>query len=170
MIPAFSVVGKSNSGKTTLIEKLVTELKRRGYRVGTVKHDVHGFEVDHEGKDTWRHRQAGADVVVIASPDKMAMIESLSGELPLGDILARVRGVDLIVTEGFKRGPLPKLEVLRSARSRELLCAEDPQLFAIASDVPLNGTAAAAAPVFEWNDATGLVDLIERRFLGAGAP
>ena len=170
MIPAFSVVGKSNTGKTTLIEKLLPELKRRGYRVATVKHDVHGFEIDHEGKDSWRHRQAGADVVVIASPDKMAMIEALSGESPLEDILARVRGVDLIITEGFKRGPMPKIEVLRSARSMDLLCAGDPLLLAIASDVLLNGTAPAAVPVFDWNDTTGLVDLIQRRFLGVGAP
>ncbi len=170
MIPAFSVVGKSNTGKTTLIEKLVPELKRRGYRVATVKHDVHGFEIDHEGKDTWRHRRAGADVVVIASPDRMAMIESLAGEPLLGDILARVRGVDLIITEGFKRGPLPKLEVLRSARSPEILCAGDQQLFAIASDISLNGAVPGAVPVFDWNDAAGLVDLIERRFLEADAP
>lgn len=164
MIPAFSVVGKSNSGKTTLIEKLVAELKRRGHRVATIKHDVHGFEIDHEGKDTWRHRQAGADVVVIASPDKMATIETLPGELPLEEILARIRGVDLIITEGYKRGPLPKLEVFQSKRSRDLLCQGDPLLFAVASDVHV----AAPVPVFDWNDAPGLADLIEQRFLGGG--
>ena len=113
MIPIVSVVGKSNAGKTTLLEKLIPELKRRGYRVATVKHDAHSFEMDEPGKDTWRHRQAGADVVVISSKDKMAMIRRVDEELSLLEIADTITGVDIILTEGFKRGPAPKIEVSR---------------------------------------------------------
>ncbi|HEX3015676.1 MAG TPA: molybdopterin-guanine dinucleotide biosynthesis protein B, partial [Desulfobacteria bacterium] len=98
MTPVISIVGKSNVGKTTLIEKLIAELKRRGFKVATVKHDVHGFEIDIPGKDTWRHAQAGADVVVISSPQKLAMINRVEQELELDQICAQVQGVDLIIT------------------------------------------------------------------------
>ncbi|GFP23998.1 molybdopterin-guanine dinucleotide biosynthesis adapter protein, partial [Candidatus Hakubella thermalkaliphila] len=81
MIPVFAIVGKTDSGKTTLLEKLVAELKKRGYRVGTVKHDIHGFEVDHPGKDSWRHAQAGADTVAISSPQKLALIKKVDHDL-----------------------------------------------------------------------------------------
>ena len=86
MIPIISIVGKSDSGKTTLIEKLVPELTRRGYRVATVKHDIHGFEVDREGKDSWRHKQAGAHTVVISSPQKIALIRDVEKDLTLDEI------------------------------------------------------------------------------------
>jgi molybdopterin-guanine dinucleotide biosynthesis protein B len=159
-IPALSVVGKSDSGKTTLLEKLIPELKRRGYRVAVIKHDVHGFSIDIPGKDSWRLQQAGADQVLIAAPDKLAHIRRLERELPLEEILAGISGVDLILTEGYKRGPLPKIEVSRRERSQELLCAEE-ELFAIVSDqrFPL------AVPQFDLDDAAGLADLIEARFL-----
>jgi molybdopterin-guanine dinucleotide biosynthesis protein B len=83
MIPVISIVGRSNCGKTTYLEKLISEMKRRGYKVGIIKHDVHGFEIDQPGKDTWRHAQAGADVVCISSPQKMAMIKQVKQELSL---------------------------------------------------------------------------------------
>ena len=96
MIPIISIVGKSDSGKTTLIEKLVPELTRRGYRVATVKHDVHGFEVDREGKDSWRHKQAGAHTVVISSPQKIALIRDVEKDSTLDEIRRRwVQDVDL---------------------------------------------------------------------------
>jgi molybdopterin-guanine dinucleotide biosynthesis protein B len=161
MIPVVSVVGKSDAGKTTLLEKIIPELKRRGYRVATVKHDAHSFEIDQPGKDTWRHRQAGADVVVISARDKMAIIRRLDEEMSLPQITDMITGVDIILTEGFKRGPAPKIEVSRREKSTELLCAVD-ELVAVATDQRFD----IPAPQFALDDAAGLVDLLERRFLG----
>ena len=112
-VPVISVVGKTNVGKTTLLEKLLPELKRRGYRVATIKHDAHRFELDTPGKDTWRHAQAGSDCVVISSAEKLAMIQKVEGELTLDDIVARLPPVDIVLTEGYKRQDKPKIEVSR---------------------------------------------------------
>ncbi|MBC7224189.1 MAG: molybdopterin-guanine dinucleotide biosynthesis protein B, partial [Anaerolineae bacterium] len=135
--------------------------KRRGYRVAVNKHDVHGFHIDIPGKDSWRLSEAGADQVLIASPSKLAHVRRLEGELPLEEILAQISDVDLILTEGYKRGPLPKIEVSRRERSQELLCTEE-ELFAIAADqrFPLD------VPQFDLDDVAGLADLIESRLLG----
>jgi molybdopterin-guanine dinucleotide biosynthesis protein B len=160
MIPLVSVVGKSDAGKTTLLEKLIPELKRRGYRVATVKHDAHSFEIDQPGKDTWRHRQAGADVVVISSKDKMAIIRRVDDELSLLQIADMITGVDIILTEGFKRGPAPKIEVSRREKSTELLCTAG-ELVAIATDQQFD----LPVPQFGLDDAVGLVDILENRFL-----
>jgi molybdopterin-guanine dinucleotide biosynthesis protein B len=159
--PILAIIGKSDSGKTTLLEKLIPELKRRGYRLATIKHHAHaGFEIDQPGKDTWRHAQAGSNVVVISSPDKLAMIEQLEGELSLDEIAARIRGVDLILTEGFKSAGKPAIEVLRIGRGLERV--SDPgQLVAIACDTPLE----AAVPVLDLNDAVAIADFIEGRYL-----
>ena len=110
MIPIISVVGKSGVGKTTFLEKLIAELKRRGYRVAAIKHDVHGFEIDRPGKDSWRLAQAGSDSVVIASPQRLALIKRLDGEMAPGEIAALLAEVDIILTEGYKRGDAPKIE------------------------------------------------------------
>jgi molybdopterin-guanine dinucleotide biosynthesis adapter protein len=159
-VPIVSVVGKSNVGKTTLLEKLIPELKRRGYRVATLKHDAHSFEMDQPGKDTWRHRQAGADVVVISSKDKLAMIKRVAQEVPLEQIAAMVTDVDILLTEGYKRGPALKIEVSRRALSSELLCTAE-ELVAIASDQPF----AMPVPQFGLDDVAGLADVLEKRFL-----
>ncbi len=159
-VPVISVVGKSDSGKTTLLEKLIPELKRRGYRVGTVKHDVHGFDIDHPGKDTWRHAQAGSDHVVIASSEKLASIRRLDHELTLDEIVAEMDDVDIVLTEGYKRAGKLKIEVSRAARSTELICRPD-ELLAIATDHPVE----LDVPQFDLDDAKGIVDLIEERFL-----
>ena len=109
MIPIISIVGKSNSGKTTLIEKLIPELNRRGYRVGTVKHDVHGFEVDKEGKDSWRHRKAGAYSTIISSPQQIALIRTMNADTPLDEIRDRfIQDVDIIIAEGYKKSSTAK--------------------------------------------------------------
>jgi len=101
MIPIVSIVGKSDSGKTTLLEKVVRELRSRGWRVATVKHDAHSFEIDHEGKDSWRHKQAGACMTIISSPSKIAVVTDTDHDHSLNEIRDRfVRDVDLIVTEG----------------------------------------------------------------------
>ena len=159
-IPMISVVGKSDTGKTTLLEKLVAELKRRGYRVATVKHDTHGFDIDRPGKDSWRHAQAGSDVVVISGPNRLALIEKREQEMTLDEIADRVMNVDIILTEGYKRGDKPKIEVSRREKGSELLCTED-ELVAIAADQPFDMN----VPQFGLDDEAGIVDLIEERFL-----
>lgn len=160
-IPVVSVVGKSDSGKTTMICGLLPELKRRGYRVATIKHDVHGFEIDKPGKDTWKHSQAGADIVVISSPEKIALMEKVGTELTLEQVIARIENVDLILSEGYKRNNKPKIEVFRSTVHDAPLCGREDNLLALASDVrPELGV-----PVFALNDYSAIADLIEERLL-----
>jgi molybdopterin-guanine dinucleotide biosynthesis adapter protein len=159
-VPVLSVVGKSGVGKTTALEKLIREIKDRGYRVATVKHDAHGFEVDMPGKDSWRHAQAGSDVVVISGPRKMALIRRLEREMPLDEIVGLVGDVDLVITEGYKRGDKPKIEISRLERGTELLC-ETEELVAIMADYPVN----MPVPQFGLDDAVGVVSLLEERFL-----
>jgi molybdopterin-guanine dinucleotide biosynthesis protein B len=161
-VPVVSVVGLSNVGKTTFLEKLIAELKARGYRVATVKHDVHGFEIDRPGKDTWRHAQAGSDVVVIASPERLAMIARTGGELGLDEIVARLPvEVDIVLTEGYKRADKPKIEVSRAACGRDLLSRED-ELVAVVTDERFEGLRVAQ---YGLDDAAGVVGELERRGL-----
>jgi molybdopterin-guanine dinucleotide biosynthesis protein B len=119
-----AIVGKSDSGKTTLIEKVVPELVKLGLCVGTVKHDAHSFEIDHPGKDSWRHGQAGAHAYAIASPERLAFITRLDGEMPLADIARRFfGGFDLVVAEGYKRTAPHRIELFRvGAGHAEPLC------------------------------------------------
>jgi molybdopterin-guanine dinucleotide biosynthesis protein B len=167
MIPIVSIVGKSNSGKTTLIEKLIAELSRRGWRVATIKHNRHGFEIDHEGKDSWRHRKAGAVATVLASPAQIALIEDAGKDYELAELAERfIRDADVILAEGYKGNPHPKIEVFRMELRRELLCGPGDNLVALAGDQPLS----AAVPCFDRNDAVAIADLIEHLFLkGKGA-
>jgi len=165
MIPIISIVGKSDSGKTTLIEKLVPELRRRGYRIATVKHDVHGFEVDREGKDSWRHKKAGAHTVVISSPKKVALIRDVESDLNLSEIRDKmIRDVDLILSEGYKRDVQSKIEIFRREMHQELLCTKEDNLIAIVSDQTFN----VGVPCFDLEDMKGLSSFIEKEFLKAG--
>ena len=164
--PVVSIVAKSGTGKTTLLEKLISELKLRGYRVGAVKHDAHSFSIDHEGKDSWRLTNAGADTMLITSPEKVAMVKQNTDTEPaLTETIANYCGdLDIVLTEGFKRSSMPKIEVHRSERSEQLLCRGDEydsNLFAVASDSCLD----LDVPVYDINDAPGLCDLIAKRFL-----
>src|SRR3990172_6372489 len=135
MIPIISIVGKSDSGKTTLIEKLLPELVRRGYGIATVKHDVHGFEVDREGKDSWRHKKAGAHTVIISSPQKVALIRDVEKDLSLDELREKlVQDVDLILSEGYKKDIQPKIEIFRKEKHQELLCTPQDNLVAIVSN------------------------------------
>jgi len=164
MIPVVSIVGKSDSGKTTLLEKLIPELKARGVVVATVKHDVHGFDIDVPGKDTWRHAQAGADIVFIANSEKTAMISRTRRGLSLDEIAELAEGADILITEGFKKADKPKIEVSRAERSNELICAAD-ELVAIASDQRFE----VDVPHFDLDDAAGLAEFIQLRFLAGHA-
>jgi molybdopterin-guanine dinucleotide biosynthesis adapter protein len=162
MIPIISIVGKSDSGKTTLIEKLVPELTRRGYRVATVKHDMHGFEVDREGKDSWRHKQAGAHTVVISSPQKLALIRDVEKDLTLDEIRRKwIQDVDIILSEGYKRDVQPKIEIFRKEKHKKLLCAKKDNLIAIVS----NQTFRVGVPCFDLEDMKGLSNFIEKEVL-----
>jgi molybdopterin-guanine dinucleotide biosynthesis protein B len=160
-IPIISFVGKSGVGKTTLLEKLIPELKRRGYRLATIKRHSHpGAEIDQPGKDTWRHSRAGSDLVILAAPDKIASIRLLERELSLDEIAAGIQDVDLILTEGFKRAGKPAVEVVRAEVGLDLICAP-PQLVAVATDAPLK----AGVPQFDLNDAAAIADFLETHFL-----
>jgi molybdopterin-guanine dinucleotide biosynthesis protein B len=162
MIPIISIVGKSDSGKTTLIEKLVPELTRRGHRIATVKHDVHGFEVDQQGKDSWRHKQAGAHTVVISSPNKVALIRDVEKDLTLDEIREKlIQDVDLILSEGYKKDVQPKIEIFRKEKHQELLCAKEDNLIAIVSNQTFN----VGVPCFDLENMKGLADFIEKEFL-----
>lgn len=162
MIPIVSVVGTSDSGKTTLLEKLIPEIQSRGYRVATVKHDLHGFDLDRQGKDSWRLKRAGADAVIISSPKKIALIHDVGKDHTLEELQKRIRlDVDIVLSEGYKRGPHPKIEVFRKGHGKELLCSVDDNLLAVASDAPLK----VGVPCVNINDAKTLADIIEERFL-----
>jgi molybdopterin-guanine dinucleotide biosynthesis protein B len=160
-IPVITVIGKSKSGKTTLLEKLIPELTRRGYDVGTVKHHSHaGFDIDRPGKDSWRHAQAGSRHVVVAAPDKIASYRLLERELDLDEIVQDIHDVDIIITEGYMKSGKPTLEVIRVANSRELICPPE-QCFAVVTDFALD----VEVPQFSFDDVQGIADLIEEKFL-----
>ena len=161
--PTISIVGKSGCGKTTFMEALIPVLVERGYRIATIKHHSHaGTEIDQPGKDTWRHAKAGADVVVVAAPDVMGTFERLENELPLEEIACRVgtaTSVDLVLTEGYKQGPAAKIEVVRAARSEEVLCSTD-EVLAFVSDVPADKLP-EGPPVIALDAVVEAADLVE---------
>ncbi|MBI4537659.1 MAG: molybdopterin-guanine dinucleotide biosynthesis protein B [candidate division NC10 bacterium] len=163
MVPIVSVVGRSNSGKTTLLEKLVRELGRRGWRIGTIKHHAHGpVTVDVPGKDSWRHKQAGARAVVLASESTCFLIRDTSSQPSLERLAYRyLDDVDLVLTEGFYSAPMPKIEVNRAAQQAPLLCGARDDLLAVVSDWETG----AAVPHFGLEAAGALADFLEGRFL-----
>jgi molybdopterin-guanine dinucleotide biosynthesis protein B len=130
------IASNSNVGKTTLIVGLVKELKSRGYRIATIKHDAHDFEIDQEGKDTWKHRQAGADTVLISSKSKIALIKSIETEAALEQLVDMVKDdVDFVIIEGYKGSSFPKIEVYREGVSERRLDIDD-TFIAVATDSP----------------------------------
>ncbi|MDB4894108.1 MAG: molybdopterin-guanine dinucleotide biosynthesis protein [Firmicutes bacterium] len=163
MKPIVAIAGCGQCGKTTLVAKLVAELSRRGHVIGTLKHDVHGFAMDHEGKDTWRHKQAGARSVAIIGPGQVAVIRDTPDEEFSVDSAIELLGpVDLVIAEGFKRSPLPKIEVFSSVRNEgRLVCGDDPRLLAVAGDLPVD----TKVPVFNWNDIVMIADFVEEQLL-----
>lgn len=163
MLPIVSIVGKSGSGKTTLLEKVVAELTGKGYRIATIKHDVHGFEIDYEGKDSWRHKKAGAKTVVLSGPDKIAVIKEADEEWePSSLAFSFAQDADIVITEGYKKAGFQKIEVIRKAKSTIPICRKDKNLIAIASDMRFK---CRDVPCIDINNAKAIANLIEDRFL-----
>jgi molybdopterin-guanine dinucleotide biosynthesis protein B len=143
----YGVIGWKNSGKTSLMERLVAEITGRGFSVSTVKHVHHAVDLDHPGKDTFRHRQAGAREVVLASADRLAiMVEHRGPEPELPAVLARLAPVDLVLVEGYKRDAHPKVEVWRAETGHPLIQPGDPLVRAVATDAVLSPAGAGAGP------------------------
>ena len=164
MPPIISIVSKKGAGKTTLLEKLIPKLKERGYRIGTLKHDTHGFDIDHEGKDTWRHKQCGAEIVAISSPWKISLVKDVAAEMALDQLVdAYFNGMDLVFTEGYLRAGKPQIEVFRKAAHRQPLHdkSNTGSLVALMSDTDLD----LGVPRFHIDDIASLSAFIETRFL-----
>lgn len=161
-------VARSGTGKTTLLEKLIAELKRRGFRVGAIKHDAHRFEIDHPGKDSYRLAAAGADTTLITSAEKLALVKKHAASPPVEEIIAAYfADVDIVLAEGLRRSALPRIEVHRKERGGEFprgAAGSDPLLVAVASDEDLE----LDVPVFRLHDAAGIADFLEATFIRRG--
>ena len=156
----WGVTGWKDSGKTTLMERLVAEISGHGLTVSTIKHAHHATEIDHPGRDSHRHRQAGARQVIVSSPVRWALMTELRGEAepPLADLLARLDPVDLVLVEGYKAAPHPKVEAHRAATGRPLLAPDNPTVRAVASD----GMPDVTVPRFNLNDTAAIAGFILR--------
>jgi molybdopterin-guanine dinucleotide biosynthesis protein B len=159
--PVISVVGKSGSGKTVFLEKLIAVLKSRGFKIGVIKHDPHGCEIDTPGKDSWRHARAGSATVVLSSPERLALIKRLDEEMTLDGVVSTyLQDMDLVITEGYKKGRKKKIEVSRRERSQDLVSpAQD--LIAIVTDQSFD----LPVPHFGLDDAEAVADLLEEEVL-----
>jgi len=168
--PAVSFVAKSGTGKTTLLEKVITTLKERGWRVGVIKHDAHRFDIDHPGKDSHRLTAAGAATMLITSPEKLALVKHHQASPPISELIAAYfSDVDIVLTEGFKLSSLPKIEVHRKERSETLLCRgenHDQTLVAVASDAALE----LDVPLLDLNAPDRVAAFIEAEFLRKRIP
>ncbi len=155
-VPMVSFIGNSGSGKTTLLKMVIRELKSRGYRVATIKHTHHDFEIDRPGKDTWRFTQAGSDIVVLASPNKVTLIEHLDAELTLDEISALFKDkVDIVLAEGYKNATAPKILVVPSEDYEKQLCHEEEILATVSARLSSLGV-----PQFDDDDVIRLTDLL----------
>ena len=154
----YGVVGYKNAGKTGLMERLVTEITGRGFSLSTIKHAHHSFDVDHAGKDSFRHRQAGAHQVLLASRARWALMTELRGadEPPLADLLARLNPVDLVLVEGYKRDAHPKVEAFRAEPNNPLIAPTDATVRSVATDTPVQ----IDRPVFDLNDTKAIANFI----------
>jgi len=164
-IKAVSFVAKSGTGKTTLLEKVIAELKSRGYRVGAIKHDAHSFSIDHPGKDSYRLTAAGADTMLISSPTKLALVKQHTAAPPIEEQLSTYfTDVDIVLTEGFKKSGLAKIELHRSARNDSLICRGeeyDPSLIAVATDSSLD----VDVPLLDLNNPSQVADFVEAKVI-----
>jgi molybdopterin-guanine dinucleotide biosynthesis protein B len=155
----FGLAGWSGSGKTTLMMRLIPALLQSGITVSTLKHAHHEFDVDQAGKDSWRHRQAGAQEVMISSERRWALMHELRGaaEPTMAEVLRRMSPVDLVLIEGYKRDAHPKLEIYRESVGKPLLALEDDSIVAIASDAPVPGV---TRPRFALEDTAAIASFI----------
>ncbi|MAG14228.1 MAG: molybdopterin-guanine dinucleotide biosynthesis protein B [Spirochaetales bacterium] len=157
-----AIVGKSKSGKTTLLEKVIPELNRRGYRVGTVKHHFHaGFDFDKPGKDSWRMAAAGASAVSMVSPGKMFLIQNTEAEMALDDVRDLMSGVDIVLAEGFLSTAQERIEIVREDNGGELLCPPE-ELRAVITDMPIHIKDLKRIPL---DDISCLADFLESRYI-----
>ena len=166
-LPIVSIVGKSESGKTVLMEQLIAEFKKRGLKVAALKHSHAGMDIDHRGKDSWKFSQAGSDAVCISSPDKLALIKKSDHDLSIEQILPIIGPeFDLILAEGFKKSKIPKIEVHRKELGDDLLCCPE-ELLAIVTDGSLDTLMADSCklPAFRWGDTAAIADFIEKHLL-----
>ncbi len=162
--PLVTFIGKSNSGKTTLLVKVIPELKKRGYRIGTIKHSHHDVDVDKEGKDSWRHREAGSEMTILLSGRKMSLVRDFPGEPSVEHLRDRyMDSVDIILAEGFKGSRMPKIWVFRKETSSSMVNKDD-SLVAVVSDNEVD----LGVPWIDINDARAVADLIEEKFLKKG--
>ena len=154
----YGIVGWKNTGKTTLLERLVTEITGRGVTVSTIKHAHHSFDVDHPGKDSYRHSAAGATEVLLTSANRFALMHELRGapEPSLDELLSKLSPVDLVLIEGFKSGTHPKIESHRAETGKSLIVEEDASIRAIASDEPLT----TDRRIFDLNAVQDIADFI----------
>jgi len=154
----FGVTGWKNAGKTGLMERLVSEITSRGLRVSTLKHAHHSFDVDHPGRDSYRHREAGASQVLLVSEHRWALMSEQRGapEPALDVLLQKLSPVDLVLIEGYKREPHPKIEAFRAVANNPLIAANDKTIVAIASDCPID----IDRPVFDLDDTTQIANFI----------
>ncbi len=154
----YGVTGWKNAGKTGLMERLVAEITGRGFTVSTVKHAHHSFDVDQPGRDSYRHRTAGASEVLLASGQRVALMQELrdAPEPSLEVLLTRLSPVDLVLIEGYKRERHPKVEAFRAEPGNDLIATRDDTIRAVASDTPLD----LDRPVFDLNDTTAIADFI----------
>lgn len=159
------VATKSNTGKTTLIEKLIKTLKLRNYSVGVLKHDVHKFDMDKEGKDSFKFSTAGADNVIISSSEKLAMIQKVEKEVPIDEILLLFKGIDIVLIEGYKDNNFPKIEVHRKDVDSNLLCTnskfEFSRIIALATDEDIK----VNVPILNLNDVNSICNFIESKLI-----
>jgi len=156
-VPAMiCIVGYSGSGKTTVMERLIAELAVRGFKVGTIKHDVHGFEMDHPGKDSWRHKQAGASTTIVTSPYRIGLVADVEHDHQPTELLPLLSHLDLVLVEGFKRSQLPKIEIFRPEIGKPAACRGDENLQAVVSDSVIDWS----VPRFAVADITALADFV----------
>jgi len=158
--PVVCIVGFSGSGKTTVTVGLVAALKRRSLRVGTIKHDVHSFEIDRHGKDSWLHKQAGASTTIISSPARIGMVMDVDHDHHPLELVPLLDEMDIVLVEGFKRADLPKIEVFRPENEKPPACRNDRNLLAVVSDAHLDW----CVPRYAANDFEGLAELVLEHF------
>jgi len=165
--PVFGISGWKNSGKTTLVQRLIEEFTRRGLVVSAIKHAHHSFDIDHENRDSYKFRMAGARRTAIVSRNRWAMIHELreEDEPSLDEILQHIGACDLVLVEGYKRHPIPKIEVRNTANNDKLLSPDDPNIVAVAFQAGADEIRDEILPGFHVNDITDIADFIARSVL-----